>query len=201
MEHFVLLCTGGIGSGKSFVAKVFNAVGVPSYDCDSRARGLYDTDRRLSLAVDAAVGGGVMVDGAIDRKRLAEAIFSSRGKREAVEALVHPAVLEDFGRWVACQRSRIVIVESAIMLDKPIFADVPDAVLTVTAPEDVRVSRVISRDSVTAGDVMRRIASQSVESDFALRADYVVVNDGSRAILPQVMEIIRKIEKYGKDKS
>ena len=201
MEHFVLLCTGGIGSGKSFVAKVFNAVGVPSYDCDSRARGLYDTDRRLALAVDAAVGGGVMVDGAIDRKRLAEAIFSSRGKREAVEALVHPAVLEDFGRWVACQRSRIVIVESAIMLDKPIFADVPDAVLTVTAPEDVRVSRVISRDSVTAGDVMHRIASQSVESDFALRADYVVVNDGSRAILPQVMEIIRKIEKYGKDKS
>lgn len=201
MKHFVLLCTGGIGSGKSFVTKVFNAVGVPSYDCDSRARGLYDTDLRLASAVDAAVGGGVIVDGTIDRKRLAEAIFSSSGKREAVEDLVHPAVLEDFGRWVACQESRIVIVESAIMLDKPIFAGVPDAVMAVTAPEEVRVSRVISRDSVPAGDVMRRIASQSTESNFLGRADYVVVNDGNRAILPQVMEIIHKIEEYGKDKS
>lgn len=196
----VILCTGGIGSGKSCAVRIFNALGVPSYDCDARVKALYDEDSDLASAVDKAAGGGLMEDGRLDRKRLAAVIFGSRDALEAVETLVHPVLLRDFSQWRSRQ-SGPVVIESAILLEKPALASVPDVVVTVTAPLEIRVCRVMERDSATRKEVLGRIANQMGEEERIAASDYVVKNDGKAALLPQIVNILKEInENYGNGK-
>lgn len=199
----VILCTGGIGSGKSYVVRIFNSLGIPSYDCDARVKALYDEDPILASAVDKAAGGGLMEDGRLDRKKLAAVIFSRRNVLEAVEALVHPVLLRDFSQW----RSRHygpVVIESAILLEKPALASVPDVVVSVTAPLEIRVRRVMERDLVTREEVLGRMANQMGEEERIAASDYVVKNDGKTALLPQIVNILKGINnnyENGKDRS
>lgn len=199
----VILCTGGIGSGKSYVVKIFNSLGVPSYDCDARVKELYDEDPALASAVDSAAGGGLLAGGRLDRKRLAAVIFKNRDILEKVEAAVHPALAGDFAKWRSGRRGP-VLIESAILLEKPALASIPDIVVTVTAPVELRVKRVMSRDSATREEVLCRIANQMSDERRAAAGDYVVVNDGKTALLPQILNILNKINKFGpngKDRS
>lgn len=199
----VILCTGGIGSGKSFAVRIFNALGVPSYDCDGRVKDLYDEDPVLASEVDSAAGGGLIAGGRLDRKRLASVIFSNRDILGKVEALVHPALAADFARWRAVHKGPVVI-ESAILLEKPALARIPDIVVSVTAPLETRLQRVMSRDSATREEVMRRIANQMDDRRRAEASDFVINNDGKAALLPQILDIMNKINKfedYGKDRS
>lgn len=199
----VLLCTGGIGSGKSFVVKIFNALGVPFYDCDSAARGLYDRDHALLEGVARLAGGDIIRDGRLDRRAFAVRLFADRNLLSAVEALVHPAVTGDFERWKSAQDAGIVIIESAIMLERPGFSGLYDRTVAVTAPEDIRISRVMERDGVSRDEVLSRMERQWSDSRRVALADWTVVNDGLQPLLPQVLNIINTIhtENYGKDKS
>lgn len=192
---YVILCTGGIGSGKSVVTRVFRELGVPCYDCDSAARELYDRDPELLAGVVALAGDEVLgEDGRLDRAALASRIFSDRGLLEKVEALVHPAVLRDFERWCENQDSRIVLIESAILLEKPAFDSLPDKVLVVTAPEQVRVGRVMRRDACTEEQVRRRMAAQWSDAQRIARADLVLENNDRQRLLPAVADILKTIE-------
>ena len=193
----VILCTGGIGSGKSFVVKIFNILGVPSYDCDARVKALYDEEPALASAVDKAAGGGLMEDGRLDRKKLAAVIFSRRDILEAVEALVHPVLLRDFSQWRS-HHSGPVVIESAILLEKPALASVPDVVVSVTAPLEIRVRRVMERDSASRKEVLGRIANQMSEKERVAASDFVVKNDGNAALLPQIVNILKEIRNVKK---
>ena len=196
MNPRVLLCTGGIGSGKSVVVKTFNILGVPAYDCDRAAKELYDRDPQLLAAVVDLVGPDVLdADGRLDRSALAGRIFADAALLSALEAIVHPAVIRDFERWKAGQAASLVVIESAILLENPAFDRLYDSVVAVTAPEEVRITRVLARDGVDEVQVRRRMATQWSDAQRAARADYVLENDDRQALLPAVLEIIEKEQK------
>lgn len=200
MNPRVILCTGGIGSGKTVVVKAFNVLGVPSYDCDRAAKDLYDCDPQLLAEVVALAGRDVLdAGGRLDRSVLAARIFADEMLRTALEARVHPAVVRDFVRWKQEQRSSLVLIESAILLEKPQFAGLYDYVVAVTAPEELRVARVVRRDGTDEAQVRRRMAAQWSDAERSAHADYILENNDRQALLPAIMAIIEKIKEDGKD--
>ena len=196
MGAATLLVSGGIGSGKSFVIKTFNALDVPSYDADSRARGLYDSDPELLSSVVALAGEGILSDGKLDRRALASLIFTSPELKEGVESLVHPAVMRDFFRWRDSRTEPLVIMESAILPEHPELLEQMDYKLAVTAPLELRIRRVMERDGASREKVLERIACQWSDAKRLAVSDFTIVNDGVQAILPQIIEILDRIKTY-----
>ena len=217
----VLLCTGGIGSGKSFVVEILRAMGYPAYDCDARAKALYDEEPELLAGVVTLAGREVLsADGRLDRKALAARLFAEPTLRAKVEALVHPAVIRDFERWKAAlpaqmasvvgaapisqtdapnaQQGSLAVLESAILLEHPQYRPLYDKVLVVSAPEDIRIARVIARDGASREAVLQRMASQWPEERRRSEADYIIENDGEQPLLPQLTRILSQLQ-YGKD--
>jgi len=185
MSPLVVALTGGIGSGKSEVARHLRSCGVPIYDSDRETKGLYDRSSALVDEVCKALGKDVRDPiGKLDHSALAKEIFTSETALNAVEAIVHPAVLEDFMEWKdGADFSRwkgyaglppFVVMESAIVLSKPCFSGSYDASVYVTAPLEERVKRVAERDGASEKSVMDRVKSQS---DDICKADAVIVND------------------------
>ena len=177
MKRKTVIVTGLIGSGKSAVCALLRERGIPVYDSDSRTKRLYDRRPALVDAMEKALGTSLRgKDGALDRKRLAGIIFSDSSAREKVEAVVYPAVLADFKRWKSRQKGApFVVLESAVALSKPIFDALAQAVVLVDAPPEVRLARVMRRDSLDAEAVMRRMAAQRIPMD---RVDVILSNDG-----------------------
>ena len=177
MKRKTVIVTGLIGSGKSAVCALLRERGIPVYDSDSRTKRLYDRRPALVDAMEKAVGTPLRgKDGALDRKRMAGIIFSDSSVREKVEAVVYPAVLADFKRWKSRQKGApFVVLESAVALSKPIFDALAQAVVLVDAPPEVRLARVMRRDSLDAEAVMRRMAAQRIPMD---RVDVILSNDG-----------------------
>lgn len=196
----VILCTGGIGSGKSYVIRAFNAAGIPSYDTDAAAKRLYDTDRELLDAVSEIAGKDVSVDGHLDRGLLASRIFADSSLLGKIEAVVHPAVIRDFRRWEEEQSVEVVIIESAIMLEKPSLRGVADYVLVVSAPEELRIRRVMERDGISREAVLSRMARQWNDRQREEYADFIIVTDERHQIVPEIVKIIETV-KNGKDRS
>lgn len=178
-----VLVTGGIGSGKSEVCRWLASKGIPVYDSDSRTKSLYDSAPGLASRVNDAVGGGVLdSDGRLDRRALASVIFNDKGRLEALESVVHPAVLRDFLDWRDAVGKGIVVMESAIAMDKPVFDGVFDCTVLVDAPAELRADRACSRDSSSKEAVLARILNQKHD---ASKADIVIVNDGTLEELHQ----------------
>ena len=180
-----VILTGGMGSGKSAVGTLLKARGVPVYDSDSRTKTLYDRDPALVGLLETALGVGLRTaEGHLDRAKLAALIFSDPARKAALEAVVHPAVLQDFRRWKRWQRPKgwtygpvpFVVLESAIILSCPVFDGVGDRTVLVDAPEEVRLARAVSRDGSDPESALRRIRSQ--QFDLA-RVDAVLLNDAS----------------------
>ncbi len=184
----VLGCTGGIGSGKSYVSNLFNKMGIPVYDSDSRAKGLYDTDSILMEQMIELLGGDIIENGVLQRNIVASRIFGNRTLLLEVEKLVHPAVLRDFCIWKESfgQDVPFVIMESAILLEKPLVRGCADKILNVTAPAELRIERVMARDKVCRERVLERMAAQWSDEDRSAMADFIIFADGKRALLPQI---------------
>ena len=198
-QSCVLLCTGGIGSGKSVVVRLFQALDIPSYDCDRAAKELYDRDPQLLAEVAALCGEEVLdAEGRLDRAALARKIFGDAALLAALEDRVHPAVIRDFEKWKEEQESALVVIESAILLEKPRFAGLMDYTVVVTAPEAVRIARVMQRDGLSEAQVRQRMAAQWSDEARLARADFVLENDNRQARLPAVLEIIDKIKRRWK---
>lgn len=186
----VLGCTGGIGSGKSYVSNIFNKMGVPLYCSDEMAKKLYDTDESLREALLSLLGRDIMKDGVIQREAMARKIFSSADLLQKTEELVHPAVMRDFERWKEKWRgSDFVIMESAIILQKPLVRRAVDRILLVTAPEELRIERVIRRDNTTREAVLKRMAAQMTDEKMRAMADFTIFAGENQALLPQIIEV------------
>lgn len=196
----VILCTGGIGSGKSCVVRAFEVMGIPFYDCDAAAKDLYDRDPELLEEVVKLVGRGVIgEDGRLDRSALAGRIFADPALLASLESLVHPAVIRDFEKWKESREEPVVVIESAILLEKRLPGKVYDYVLAVTAPEDVRIRRVVLRDGTTEDKVRQRMAAQWSDERRASCADFILENNDLQPMLPAIIEILEKIKEDGKD--
>lgn len=191
----VLACTGGIGSGKTFVAGIFEHMGVPVYYSDSMAKGLYFKDRGLVESLVKLLGDDV-VDGVLDNgipkldfKRFAAKIFGDNTLKKSVEEIVHPAVLRDFEKWRRhyCGTQKYVIIESAIILELPVFNGLEKRILIVVAPEELRVKRVMGRDKASKEMVLSRIRSQWSDRQREAMADFVIFADEKRPLIEQVL--------------
>lgn len=171
-----LLVTGGIGSGKSLVCAMLARRGLPVYDADARTRSLYD-DPAFFARVEEALGVPCHgPDGRPDRAAMARLVFSDPAALARLEAVVHPAMRADFLRWRAAQASDWVVLESAILLDKPLLRDLPDFILRVEADPSVRLERAVRRDGCDPAGVRARMAAQP---EPCVPADRVLRNDAS----------------------
>ncbi len=189
--------TGGIGSGKSTVAKLFATLGVPVYTSDDRAKALMHTDLDLKQAIIERFGQEVYPKGELDRKSLADRVFSNPAELAELNALVHPAVGRDFRAWLenmAIDGHPYIIKEAAILFEAGADKEM-DEVIVVTAPESLRIDRVMKRDGVDEASVRARISKQWSDEDKLERADHVITNDGEHSLIEQVLELHKHFTK------
>ena len=192
--------TGGIGSGKSFVAERFTAMGVPCYDCDSHAKQLNDTNPQIISAITERYGQQAYADGKLDRRFLAARIFADKAELEWINSIIHPAVRTDFEAWRNSQTTEFVAVESAILFEGGL-RNLCNAVVAVVAPLDVRIARVMRRDNTTRELVEQRIANQRDDAYFRTNSDYIIVNDGATDIDIEIKKLIENQRNVMKAKS
>ena len=187
--------TGGIGSGKSTVAKVFRELNIPMYDADTEAKKLINTSPEIISNFKKIFGKDIYFDdNLLDRKKLAKLIFNDKKLLEDVNAIVHPAVKEHFANWSKNQNSNLIIKEAAILFESGTYKDV-DIIITVTAPVDARIERVCKRDGILPEQVKKRIKNQISDEEKIKRSDFVIYNDENDMILPQILKIYNVLTK------
>ncbi len=193
----VLGMTGGIGSGKSYVSAIFARMGVPVYDSDSRTKELYLSDSSLKSSLIELLGADIFENGVFQPAVMGKRIFSDPALLGMVEELVHPAVMRNFSLWKnGVERegkAPFVIMESAILLEKPFVRSFANKVAVVSAPLELRISRVMHRDSVSRSAVEARLARQWSDEQRISLADFVIFADGESPLLPQIADIYNKM--------
>lgn len=192
----ILGITGGIGSGKSYISHIFHMMGIPVYDADKHTKNLYSINQDLILEIKKTFGVLAFTGHKIDKIKLASLVFSDREKLVLLEKIVYPYVLQDFHLWVEDNRKKsnnVVIIESAILLEKDVFKLLADKVLVVEAPLDIRQKRVILRDKTNLENVQQRMANQWTDQKRREFADYIINTDGTKPLLPQIENVYLKI--------
>lgn len=187
--------TGGIGSGKSTVAQVFTALGIPVYYADTAARELMNRDPELRAALVRQFGEAVYREGQLDRKYLASIVFSDPYQLEILNALIHPVTIRDAGEWMKRQQAPYAIKEAALLFESGAVENL-DYVIGVTAPLPLRIQRVMRRDQLTREEVMDRVKRQLDERIKMKLCDFVLVNDEQQPLLEQVLELHRKLSAF-----
>lgn len=169
--------TGGIGSGKTYVAQLLARKGIPVYSTDAEARRLMIASQDIRRRLTELAGEVYLADGTLDKRKLAAYLFASPLHAEKVNAVVHPVVRQDFLRWVARQSAPVVAMECAILFESG-FDSLVDEVLLVSAPAEVCISRAMKRDGMTAAQVKARMAAQMKDEERFSRVRYIIRNDG-----------------------
>jgi dephospho-CoA kinase len=181
--------TGCIGSGKSLVCEVFSRLGAPVYSADAAARNLVDTDPEIRESLVMVLGEEVYTGNVLNRPRMADMIFNNKLLLEKVNRIIHPRVAEHFQLWcLKNSKSNYLIQESAILFESGMDF-LFDQLITVTAPEELRIRRVIARRDMTLDKIRAITLNQLPEEEKIVRSHHVIVNDGNTPILPQVLRL------------
>lgn len=184
---------GGIGSGKSVVSRLFRLMGVPVYDCDTEAKLLINSAPSIRQTLKAAIGEQVYgADGRLDRAFLASYMFGHPERVALVNGIVHPAVRAHFSAWAEGKEDKLVAVETAILFESGMEADV-DGILIVHAPEELRLRRAMLRDGSDEQAIRRRMSNQMSADELLARAHYRICNDGTVSLIDQVRHVIEEI--------
>ncbi len=193
MKKLKVGITGGIGSGKTTVCKIFETLGIPVYYADDRAKALMVEDEKLITNIKNLFGEeAYLPDGELNRKHIADIAFHNPLKLKELNAVVHPAVLEDGNRWHAEQKDApYTLKEAALIFESDSYQHL-DKIITVFAPQNVRLERVLLRGgNLTKEDIEARMSKQLPEEEKMKRANFIIYNDGEQALIPQVMKIHR----------
>lgn len=188
--------TGGIGSGKTTVCKIFQLLDIPVYFADERAKWLMVNDKTIIQQLKDAFGAAVYLDsGALNRAYLAGIVFEDQSQLAILNNIVHPAVRLDGEQWHAQQKDvPFTLKEAALFFENGSYQHM-DKMITVTAPESIRIQRVIARDQSTAAAVKARIDKQLPDSEKVAKSDFVIHNDGSQSLILQVTELYAILKK------
>ena len=184
--------TGGIGSGKSAVLSVFSSLGVPCYQSDSSAKKLMQQDPELINQIKALFGDDLYEGEKLNRGKLADVVFADESKLESLNAIVHPRVKEDFQLFLSQQNADYVIKEAAILFETGGAEDC-DVTILVTAPEDLRIERVMKREKSKVEHIKSRMRHQWSDEKKIPMADYVINNIDWDKTLKKVEEIHQKL--------
>lgn len=184
--------TGGIGSGKSTVAKIFKVLGIPVYDADKVSKKLMNEDQDMKMKLIRAFGKETYKEGILDRKFLSVAVFNDPEKLSLLNSIVHPATIRNASEWMKKQHAPYLIKEAALIFESGSNKDL-DYVIGVQSPLELRVSRTIARDSVSREQVLSRIQNQMNEEEKMALCDFIIQNDKEHSILEQVLELHEKL--------
>lgn len=186
--------TGGIGSGKTTAARVWEQLGVSVYYADERGRWISDNDPEVILKIKALFGeNAYLPDGKLDRKRIAGKVFSDSVLLERLNAVIHPAIRADYRRWAKAQtKVPYTVMESAILFESGFDSEV-DRVVVVTAPEEVRIARTVRRDGSDEAAVRARIATQMSDEARQEKADFILDAGEKELLIPQIIALHEKL--------
>lgn len=185
--------TGNIGSGKSTVAKIFKILGIPVYHSDIEAK-KFLTDKTVMRELTNRFGTEIVTESKIDNKKLASIVFKENDSLIFLNNLIHPLVKEDFENWcnTVSPTNKYIIQEAAILFESN-FDKYVDKTILVIAPENIRLERVIKRDSISKEEVLKRMANQWDEERKVKLADFLINNNDKELLIPQLIEIHKKI--------
>ena len=184
--------TGGIGAGKSTVANFFKELGIPVYTADVEAKRLMHSSKKIKRQLIAEFGERAYRENKLNRPFLASIVFSDKKKLAAINAIVHPSVSNSFKRWIQKQKSAYVIQENAILFENN-TAHRFDYIITVTAPLDERIRRVVKRDATTRAAVLARIENQIADEEKIKNSDFVIHAIDKSTTKKEVLKIHQKL--------
>lgn len=182
--------TGGMGSGKTTVCKIFETLGIPIYYADDRAKSLMVEDKTLINKVKQAFGEDAYgLDGTLNRAYISQIAFSNPMKLTELNAAVHPAVLRDGEKWHQAQHDVPYTLKEAALLYESGSDAVLDKIIMVFAPKNVRIERVLLRGGLTRDEIEKRMAKQLPDEEKMKKADFIIYNDGEKGLIGQVLAI------------
>ncbi|MEO6583432.1 MAG: dephospho-CoA kinase [Ferruginibacter sp.] len=184
--------TGGIGSGKSTVAKIFEVLQVPVYYADASAKKLMNTDAVLRRQITQLFGTKAYKDNVVDNKFIASVVFTDTEKLAALNAIVHPATVQNATLWFSQQHVPYALKEAALLFEAG-AQKLLDFVIGVSAPLHVRLTRVMLRDNISTETINARIEKQMPEAEKLSLCDFIIVNDEVEMVLPQVLALHKKL--------
>jgi dephospho-CoA kinase len=192
--------TGGIGSGKSLVSRIFQCLGIPVYDADTHAKELMTTDGILVSNIRKEFGElSFNTDGSLNRKYLSLTVFNDAVKLKKLNSLIHPGVAKDYDQWVEQRRRFPYVMKEAAILFEANSSKTLDKVIVVSAPEALRIERVLNRDPHRTEDQVRTIIrNQMPDVEKVKRGDFVIVNDEKVLVIPQVLELHSRFLSMGR---
>ena len=190
--------TGGIGSGKSTVCRIFEMLEVPIFEADIEAKKLINTNSEIITGLIHLFGEGIYIPNkGVDRKKLANIIFNDDLQLAKVNELIHPVVRNKYRKWLKKQNTQYVIHEAAILFESG-FYKMMDFTILVSAPESQRIERVLKREGTSENLVKERMAKQWTDEQKRKLASIEIKNDNGNLIIPQIIKIDNQIKKYGK---
>ncbi len=189
---FKLGITGGIGSGKSTVCKVFSILGIPVFSADCEARQIMDNDQSVINNINSVAGRDMYENGSLDRAELAGMIFNDKDLLGKVNSIVHPVVFERFIDWSARQTAPYVIMEAAILFESG-ASRLVDRVLTVVTPMNERIERMLRGNKFTKQQILERMKNQTDDDTRIRNSDYVIYNSENDLILPAILKVHEEI--------
>ena len=187
--------TGGIGTGKTTVCKMFEKLGVPVYYADDRAKWINNNDSEVIAALKKAFGAEIYQNGVLDRTKLSSIVFSDKEKLEILNSIVHPAVFRDAEKWQSEKQKagfQYTLKEAALLFETGSYKQL-DKIIVVSADEEIRIERVMKRDNLSREEVMKRIAKQMPQAEKEKAADFVIENSSLEAMESQVRALHEKI--------
>lgn len=186
--------TGNIGSGKTTVSQLFEILGTPVFYSDTEAKKVMVTDAQLISAIKEHFGEeAYFADGTLNRKLIAGVVFNNDAELQKLNALVHPAVFRTFDQWVLQHLNEpYVLKEAAVLFESGSYKDC-DYTIIVTAPTDMRIARVMKRDSITEIEAQSREAKQMPQEQKQQLASYTITNDNTKLVIPQVLAIHKEL--------
>lgn len=188
----VIGLTGGIGSGKTTVGNFFKSMGIPVYVADDEGRKITNSDEVLSQ-IKSVFGSAVFDDAKLNRKKLSDIVFNDSNQLQKLNNIIHPVVKKHFGQWVKqYENEPFVIRESAILFESGSDQDC-DSIITVIAPIEERIARVMKRDNVSREAVLDRINNQMHDEERISKSDFVVQNDNLQNAEKQAVEILKNL--------
>jgi len=182
--------TGNIGSGKTTISKVFEILGVPVFYADDAAKKVMTHDPVLVAQLKEAFGAGSFFsDGTLNRKHIADIVFKDETQLQLLNSLVHPAVFRAFDQWVADRKNVPYVLKEAALLFESDSYKMCDQTILVTAPLELRINRVMQRDGLQRADILNRENKQFTEEKKKTLANFIIKNDDTELVIPQVLEL------------
>lgn len=184
--------TGGMGSGKTTVARIFEQLGIPVFFADDEAKKISDQSLEVKSALIALFGNEIYQQNTLNRKLLAQHIFSNPEHIKRVNAIIHPAVANAFTQWEHAQNAPYVLQEAAILFETGGYKRFDKNIL-VTAPKALRIARVAHRSGLSRIEILQRMQNQWLDNEKKHLADFIIINNGKKMLLPQVLAIHENI--------